>query len=37
MGQAWTYWVENGLVSGGDYNSNEVSVKKLVKKVHFWV
>lgn len=21
---AWNYWVENGLVSGGNYNSNEV-------------
>ena len=20
----WQYWVESGLVSGGDYNSNEV-------------
>ncbi|KAJ3645119.1 hypothetical protein Zmor_022806 [Zophobas morio] len=23
MDRAWNYWVENGLVSGGDYNSNE--------------
>ena len=22
---AWKYWVENGIVSGGSYDSNEVS------------
>ena len=21
--EAWSYWVQNGIVSGGDYNSNE--------------
>lgn len=23
--RAWSYWVDNGVVSGGDYNSNSVS------------
>lgn len=35
-GSAWHYWVRNGIVSGGNYDSNQVSgiIFELLK-IHF--
>lgn len=29
-GAAWHYWVRNGIVSGGNYNSNQVCSSKYI-------